>query len=112
MENYVKLERYEARIIDYFICELQGYDYKKHKEREPFLEKLYNINHDSFRRDFKKEFEGRQEPKIELKPLAKSILFINYQILNRMHPQTFTIVLLEKMIEKYVELRNKKTANC
>lgn len=110
--DYVKLERHEARIIEYFISELHGYDYTSHKEREPFLKKLYNITHRSYREDFSSEFEGKKEPKIKLPHLAKAILFIDYQILHKKHPHTFTIILLEKMIHKYVKLKNEKIANC
>lgn len=107
--DYGKIKKAEARIIEYFLSKTinLNFNYKDHSKRQKSIKELYDISYATFRADYNTEFLNvKGDPNIEIEPLEKAILYVNYKINCKEYKDVFTVELLKNMYDYYLIMIN------
>lgn len=107
--DYGKIKKAEARIIDYFLSKTSNhhFNYKEYSKRQNHFMELYNVSYGNFRAKYKEEFlNSKGDPNIEIEPLETAILYVNHKINCKEHKDVFTVELLKNMYDYYLSIIN------
>lgn len=93
-----KISYPEAHVIDFFCCKIENLDFTKFSQRKDRMLELFGIAYGTFKEFHISRFQnGKGFPNIEIEPLEKAIIYVDYKIENKINPEYFTVELLESM---------------